>query len=114
MTQPGETEGFSAAEHLRVLLGYMSTIDVCVLNSTTIGTAVAQRYSISGAQIVSSAPEDQDEIRGMGVIPVAAPLLKRTEVKARHDSVTLARLVMALARGMVGTRDVICSQENGR
>ena len=57
---------------------------------------------------------DQDEIRGMGVIPVAAPLLKRTEVKARHDSVTLARLVLALARGMVGTRDVICSQENGR
>jgi len=114
MTQVGETEGYSAAEHVGALLRYVSTIDVCVLNSTTIGTAVAERYSISGAQIVSSAPEVQDEIRRMGVIPVAAPLLKRTELKARHHSLTLARLVVALARGLVGTREVICSQQNGR
>src|SRR5207302_6215224 len=77
MTQPGETAGYSAADHIRALLDYLpsastrgpgeslrSCIDVCLLNSSAIGTAVAQRYLESGSEIVSGGSEDEKEIRG--------------------------------------------------
>ncbi len=119
MTQPGETDGYSAADHVRGLLDYVpcsstSCIDVCVLNSSTVGRAVAQRYLKSGSEIVAGTPEDQDQIRRSGVVPVAAPLLRDGEVKARHDPATLAQLVVSLARVFGGVHEIICGQGNGR
>ena len=114
MTQSGETDGYSSADHLRALLKYLPAIDVCVLNSAAIGTGVAERYLKSGSQIVSGTAEDEDEIRRIGVIPVAAPLLRSGEIKARHDPETLARLVVSLARGFAGAHQILCSQGNGR
>jgi uncharacterized cofD-like protein len=114
MTQVGETDGYSSADHVRVLLEYLSCIDVCVLNSATIGMGVAERYLKSGSQTVSGAAEDEDQIRRSGVIPVAAPLLRGSESKARHDPETLARLVVSLARGFAGAHQILCGQGNGR
>jgi uncharacterized cofD-like protein len=114
MTQVGETEGYSSADHLRVLLEYLPCIDVCVLNSATIGMGVAERYLKSGSRIVSGTGEDEDQIRRSGVIPVAAPLLRGGESKARHDPETLARLVVSLTRGFAGTHQILCGQGNGR
>ncbi|HSU88827.1 MAG TPA: gluconeogenesis factor YvcK family protein [Terriglobia bacterium] len=115
MSQVGETDGYSAAEHVQHLLEYLEApIDVCVLNSSTVGTAVAERYLKSGSEMVAASSEDQDQIRRMGVVPVAAPLLSDREVKARHDPRTLARLVVSLARGFAGVHEIICSQGNGR
>ena len=114
MTQPGETDGYSAADHLRALLDYIPSIDVCVINSSTVGKGVADRYVMSGSQIVSGTSEDEAEIRKSGCIPVAAPLLKDGEVKARHDPATLSRLVVSLARGFAGAHEIICGQRNGR
>jgi uncharacterized cofD-like protein len=139
MTQPGETDGHSAADHLRALLDYLpsrsgrkreararqgeasidgeglkSCIDVCVLNSSPVGRAVAERYLKAGSEIVSGTPDDEDQIRRSGVVPVGAPLLRDGEVKARHDPVSLARLVVSLARGFAGVLEIICGQRNGR
>ncbi len=115
MTQPGETDGFSAADHLRVLFDYLlSPVDMCVLNSSALGTTVAQRYVESGSEIVSGSPEDETQIRRSGVVPVAAPLLSVGQMKVRHDPATLARLVVSLAHGCAGVQEIMCGQENGR
>jgi uncharacterized cofD-like protein len=114
MTQVGETDGYSSADHLQVLHEYLPCIDICVLNSAAIGMGVAERYLKSGSQVVSGTGEDEDEIRRSGVIPVAAPLLRRGESKARHDPETLARLVVSLARGFTGADQILCGQRNGR
>jgi uncharacterized cofD-like protein len=98
MTQPGETDGYTAADHVRRLLEHVSPIDVCVLNSSPAGTGLAERYVKSGSELVSALAEDEDEIRRMGVIPAAAPLLMDGEMKARHDSAALARLVVSITR----------------
>lgn len=113
MTQPGETHGYSAADHLRSLRSYLpqGTINVCILNSATVGTGVAERYSRSGAETVTGA---EAEIRRMGVIPAAAPLVGNGPVKARHDPEALAKLVVSLARGFTGAEQVISSLGNGR
>jgi uncharacterized cofD-like protein len=117
MTQAGETDGYTAADHVGALLQYFPgfpAVDVCVLNSSPLGRAVADRYLKSGSEIVRGTPEDEDQIRKSGVVPVAAPLLKNGEVKARHDSLTLARLVVSLARGFAGAHEIICSGGNRR
>lgn len=117
MTEPGETDGYSAADHLRALDLYLPVrcIDVCVVNSTTIGTAVAKRYVKTGSDVVAVTPETEDEIRRMGVTPVAAPLLRDGEDKARHDPAILARLVVSLALGGVAEApEMMCGQRNGR
>jgi uncharacterized cofD-like protein len=110
MTQPGETDGYSAADHVRALLEYVPALDVCVLNSSRLGTGVAQRYLKSGSEIVPGASSDEDEIQKIGVIPVAAPLLQYGEVKARHDPALLARLVTSLARGAAATHEISLGQ----
>ncbi len=101
MTEPGETDGYSAANHIRTLQSYLppDSIDICILNSRGIGMRLADRYLRSGSEVVSAAPEDEDEIRRMGVIPAFATLLKDEETKARHDAVALARVITSIARG---------------
>jgi uncharacterized cofD-like protein len=108
MTQPGETIGFSAVDHLRVLESYLppGALDVCVLNTQTIGNGLAQRYSSSGSKFIVFDSETEEEIRRAGVIAAAAPLLKGAEVKVRHDSLTLARLVVSLARKVISSREI--------
>ena len=108
MTQAGETTGYSAADHLRALQSYLpaGAIDVCVVNTETIGNGLAQRYSSSGSNFVLFDSEAEQEIRRAGVVPAVASLLKSAEIKVRHDSLTLARLVVSLGRGVIGSHDM--------
>jgi uncharacterized cofD-like protein len=123
MTQPGETTGCSAADHLRVIQSYLppNAIDVSIINTDAVGNGVAQRYSSSGSTFVAFDAAVENEIRKAGVVPAAAPLLLRGEDKVRHDSLKLARLVVSLARGMVGShgiglrrteQEVICAESS--
>ena len=114
MTQAGETDGYSGADHVGALLQYLPDLDVCLLNSSSLGTGVAERYLMKGSEVVSGAAESEDRIRRYGVLPVAAPLLKDREIKARHDPTMLARLVVSLARGFAGVHELIGVEGNGR
>jgi uncharacterized cofD-like protein len=123
MTQPGETTAYSAVDHLRAIQSYLppNAIDVCIINTEAVGSGVAQRYSSSGSTFVAFDAGVENDIRRAGVIPAAAPLLLHGEEKARHDSLALARLVVSLARGVVGSheigsrrteREVICAESS--
>jgi uncharacterized cofD-like protein len=113
MTQPGETSGYSAVDHVRALQSYLppGTLDVCVINTETVGNGVAARYSSQGSNFVVFDSEAESDIRRAGVLPAAVPLLKRGETKIRHDSLTLARLVVSLGRGAVGSQDAVAQTE---
>jgi uncharacterized cofD-like protein len=96
MTQPGETDGFSASDHLRVVgdcLG-RDAIEFCVVNA-----ALAQPGSgdiqAEGAQPVAC---DLALIRSLGAIPVAADLLRCQGQHIRHNSVPLGQLVIEIVR----------------
>jgi hypothetical protein len=78
-----------------------------VLNTDAIGMGLAERYLSSGSEMVSGEPESEEEIRRVGVVPLSASLVKSGEVKARHDAVTLARLIVSLARGVSDVPEMI-------
>ncbi|HXF81524.1 MAG TPA: gluconeogenesis factor YvcK family protein [bacterium] len=96
MTQPGETDGFSASEHVRRLIeavgpGLFS--HVLVNTRRPRSRAVLARYESEGAVPVEP---DLDRIRALGVIPVAGSLISEEDV-VRHDPAAVARALLRLA-----------------
>ncbi len=94
MTQPGETDGLSAAEHLRIVREYSPQLifDQIILNSTAITPDQAETYRQMGSeQIGVHGSIANGSIEGTQVI--FADLLDHGE-KVRHDPVKLADVVL--------------------
>jgi uncharacterized cofD-like protein len=94
MTQPGETRGYTAADHLRALHQHAGRrlFDLVVLNNTDLSLGLHKRYA---AQHVGPVLTDIEEVWTQGVEPVLADLLVEDHV-ARHDSRRLAQLLVDL------------------
>jgi len=111
MTQPGETDGFTAADHLRTVQTYLGAkaIDLCIVNCNTIDERLETNYLKSNAAPVQW---DHDEIARMGVVPLLADVLSDEHAKIRHDPLKLARLVVSLTRGIQRARDILSWRES--
>lgn len=96
MTQPGETDGYSAADHVRAILSHVGRIvDYVLVNRGDIPRAVRERYSKEGAIPVV---RDLRDIEKEGIRAVSEDLLAGGDV-VRHDPDRLARLVLRLILG---------------
>jgi uncharacterized cofD-like protein len=96
MTQPGETDGYSARQHLEIVKQYAPEIhfDYIVVNNRPISAEQAARYAAEGAvQIGINDDLREGQVDGDTQI-VRADLLHAGE-KVRHDSETLAEVVVA-------------------
>ncbi len=95
MTQPGESRGYSAGDHLRAIHTHAGRqlFDQVVLNSRPLSPRLLRRYAADRAEPVVM---DFDALRALGVKPVCAYLLLEDHV-VRHDPRRLARLLLSLA-----------------
>src|SRR5262249_35918162 len=91
-TQPGETVGYSAADHVRAILkhGGPRLLDSVILNSQSFSPEVATRYRAQGAYPV---PADVKQLEKMGLRCVADNLLEE-HGKVRHNGHRLADLLL--------------------
>ena len=96
MTQPGETDGFRASDHLRALLRYLGegAIDACVMNSGELPPSLVPDASAAGIHPVFN---DTETIRELGARPVFASVTGPHAVHLRHDPIELARVITDLA-----------------
>lgn len=95
MTQPGETDGMSAADHVRAVIEHVGhVVDVVLINRGRPSEDAAERYADRGAQAVAY---DRQALLELGVVPLEADLL-RPGRKIRHDAGKLARVLLKLAR----------------
>lgn len=94
MTQPGETDGFSASDHLRILLEHTDPklVDYMIINDQEVPPEAQAIYAEEGAEPVLP---DQDRVASLGVCPVLAPLLN-TNGLVRHDADRLANLLIEM------------------
>lgn len=92
MTQPGETDGFSAYDHLRVLVQHTNAriTDACFVNSQPIPQMLLDRYRNSRAYPVDL---DIHKIREKGYEVIAGDFLK-LDGQVRHDSLKLAQKIV--------------------
>jgi uncharacterized cofD-like protein len=94
MTQPGETEGYTARQHLDTVKKYAPEIhfDFAVVNDRPISAEQATRYAAEGAyQIGLNDSIDRAREREMEII--RADLLDEG-AKVRHNSERLAEVVI--------------------
>ena len=92
MTQPGETDGFSAYDHVRVFTEHTDPrlVDACLVNVKEIPQALVRKYREKSADLVKL---DLDLIREKGYEIVEGPIAKLDE-QVRHDPVELSRLIL--------------------
>ena len=95
MTQPGETDDHSAADHVRALCrhGVAGMIDVVLVNDTPVSAELAAVYRGEGAAPVAV---DDGELATLGVRVVHAALAREGDF-FRHDAGKLAEAVVGLA-----------------
>jgi len=104
MTQPGETTGMRASDHLAALLRHAGRrgrrlMDVCVVNTGPILRKALEQYRVREARPVEN---DRSGIEAMGVKLVEADLVRiagrRIQEKIRHDPGAISAVAIELAR----------------
>jgi uncharacterized cofD-like protein len=92
MTQPGETTGMSAWDHLNVILDHTDPriVDACFMNTGVIPAPMLERYAKQGALPVSL---DIEKIREKGYRIIQGDVLQKGD-QVRHDSELLMKLIL--------------------
>ncbi len=101
MTQPGETDGYTASAHVRALLAGAGAhvCEVAVVNDE-LPRKLREEYAEEGQFPVQV---DEDELRKLGVRVVRANVISETET-VRHDSDRLAAVVATIIDEAVAER----------
>ena len=92
MTQPGETDGYSVADHVRAIHDHAGgrIFDWVVINNQAISPRLLSRYRAEGAQPVRVSVA---ELQRLGVRCIFDNLVDEGDV-VRHDSARLTRLLL--------------------
>ena len=92
MTQYGETDGYSASDHLKVLINHSHPriFDYCIVNSGQIPAGMLKRYLQENA---SPVVKDIENIEKMGY-RVIEDDVSHIEDVVRHDPSKLARIIL--------------------
>ena len=93
MTQPNETDFFSAQDHLRAIVEHAGlVVDVMVINGRRPSEALIECYA---AMNQSPVQFDLDEIRTLGVTPFFGDIIAEDRL-VRHDPAALAQTIFQL------------------
>ncbi|EJL28950.1 YvcK family protein [Brevibacillus sp. BC25] len=97
MTQPGETDGFSASRHVNVMYDHVDRpfLDTIIVNSAELPTHVLDKYAEKGAAPVRC---DLKQLRQIGLHVVARPLVTFEDGYLRHDAHAVSKQVVSLVR----------------
>lgn len=104
MTQPGETSGYRASDHVEQVLKHCvrhrsNLIDVCVVNSGALGSGAVREYGAKSAKPVEA---DYDRLKELGIRVVSADLVRlsgrRKTNKIRHDPGAIGAVTIELAQ----------------
>ncbi len=95
MTQPGETDGFTASDHLNVLIQHThpKLIDYCLVNTGGISEELRKRYEQEGSYPIVA---DTRKIRSMGYRTIEDNIITVYNNYIRHDPIKLSRIILGL------------------
>ena len=95
MTQEGETEGYTASDHIAALFAHSAPglFDLCLTNSSPIPKGVAARYAEEGAELLKC---DAEACGKLGVEVVNRPVATVENGYVRHHPGHLARELILL------------------
>ena len=94
MTQRGETDGFSACDHVRAMVAHAhpQVLDACIINDAQVPPEALKRYRSEDSYPVTA---DGESIKSLGCKVVATDLLSVADY-VRHDSTKLTQALIKL------------------
>ena len=95
VTQPGETDGYSVSDHVKVLNKYMGRrkVDIVIANNETVENEITETYSKEKKTLVKL---DEEEIRKLGADLIVDEIIDIDEKGSiRHDVLKTAYLVFS-------------------
>lgn len=103
MTQDGETEEMTAADHVEALMAHgLRNLDICLCNNATVSSELLERYQEEDARPIVI---DRSRLEQLGVEVVERPLTTPAGAQyARHDPEQLAEAVLELYQERGHTR----------
>ena len=95
MTQEGETEGYTNADHIRAIFNHSAErlFSLCLVNSASISPEIRKRYAEEGAEPLRY---DKNACAALGVELVARPVSCIRDGLVRHDPELLATALVEL------------------
>jgi uncharacterized cofD-like protein len=95
MTQPGETDGYSASDHIKALINHSNprVINYCIINTGEIPQDILKRYVQQNSYIVMN---DRRKIENMGYRVIEDDFGIIEEGVVRHDPRKLAKIILGL------------------
>jgi len=93
MTQPGETDGFTASRHIRALTqhSHARVIDYCIVNTGKIPGDILKRYESENAYPVLN---DRKIVENMGYRVIEDDTVFLESDMVRHDPLKLAKIIL--------------------
>ncbi len=104
VTQPGQTDNLTAADHIKALVGYLGdgVLDTVLINNTVPPPELVSRYEADGAHML----QPDDGLDGLGIEIIAADLVEdmsegprilwEKQDLLRHDPDKLANIIVDL------------------
>lgn len=95
MTQPGETDNYSASEHIKAIIDHVGprVIDTIIVNNQTIDKQYLEQYAKEGAKDVTY---DKEVLQRLPFKIVADELLIYRNNHLRHDAIKLSHVLLSL------------------
>jgi uncharacterized cofD-like protein len=95
VTQPGETDGFTVGDHVKLLNRYLDArkVDVVIANKTKIDDEIAKRYETKEQK--DPVLIDYEELNNIGVELIEDDLLTIDDNTLKHDSLKLSSLIFS-------------------
>lgn len=95
MTQPGETDGYSATDHIKALVSHshQRILDYCIVNIGEIAQEILSRYAKENSYLVVN---DRKKIENMGYRVIEDDIGIVESGVVRHDPLKLARIILGL------------------
>jgi len=92
MTQPGETDGYTVADHIKAIEDhtYKGIIDFCIVNMAPIPQKLKEKYLEEGAQVVRI---DYEKIKDLNIEMIYYDLIDVNNNFLRHNPGKLAKVV---------------------
>ncbi len=95
MTQPGETQGYSASDHIKALVSHSNPriFDYCIVNTGEIPQGILKRYAEENSYIVVN---DRKKIENLGYRVIEDDFSIVENDVVRHDPLNLAKIILGL------------------
>jgi uncharacterized cofD-like protein len=93
MTQPGESDGYTACDHIKALINHAHprVLDYCIVNTGEILQDTLKRYAHENSYLVIN---DRKKIENMGYRVIEDDFAIVENDVIRHDPVKLARIIL--------------------